>query len=68
LLRCESEHGQQFNHDFDDHVNHWGCELDLNINLYKTREMFDTIESFDNGIVAFHHVFGRLADAYTIIG
>jgi len=67
LFRRESEHRQQFDHNFDHRFNHGRCGSDLGINLQLTGEIFDTFENIDKGIVAFSHVFGRLADAYMII-
>jgi hypothetical protein len=68
LFRRESEHGQQFDHNFDHRFNHGGCGSDLRINLEPTREIFDTFKDIEKGIVAFPHVFGRLADACIITG
>jgi len=67
LFRRESEHGQQFNHNFDHRFNHSGCGSDLRINLEPIGEIFDTFEDIEKGIVAFPHVFGRLADPCIII-
>jgi len=68
LFRRESEHGQQFDNNFDHRFNHSGCGLDLRINLEPIGEIFDTFEDIEKGIVAFPHIFGRLADACIIIG
>ncbi len=67
LSRRQSEHEQQFDHNFDHRFNHGRCGSDLRINLQPTGEIFNTFEDIDKGIVAFCHVFGRLADAYMII-
>jgi len=64
----QSEHRQQFDHNFDDRFNHGGCGSDLRINLQPTCEIFDTFKDIKKGIVAFPDVFGRLADSYIIIG
>jgi hypothetical protein len=42
--------------------------LDLRINLEPTREIFDTFKDIEKGIVAFPHIFGRLADACIVMG
>jgi len=68
LFCRQSKHRQQFDHNFDHRFNHGGCESDLRINLQPVGEIFDTFEDIKKGIVAFPHVFGRLADAYIIIG
>ena len=42
--------------------------MDLCIDLESTREVFDAFEDIDKGIIAFPHVFGRLANPYITIG
>jgi len=62
LFCRQTKHGQQFDHDFDHHLCHCGCGLDVRIDLESTREVFNAFEDIDKGVVAFSHVFGRLAD------
>ena len=66
LFRRQGKHDQQFDHDFDHHLCHRGCGSDLGIDLESTREVFNALEDVDKGVVAFSHVFGRLAGANII--
>jgi len=66
LFCRQTKHGQQFDHDFDDHLCHRGCGLDVRIDLESTGEVFNAFEDVHKGVVAFSHVFGRLANANII--
>jgi len=66
LFCRQSKHDQQFDHDFDHHLCHRWCGSDLGIDLESTRKVFNALEDVDKGVVAFSHVFGRLADANII--
>ena len=66
LFCRQSKHDQQFDHDFDYHLCHRQCRSNLGIDLESTGEVFNALEDVDKGVVAFSHVFGRLADANII--
>jgi len=61
LFCRQGKHDQQFDHNFDHHLIHRRCRSDLGIDLESTREVFNTLENVGKCIVAFSHVFGRLA-------
>jgi len=63
LICRQSKHGQHFDHDFDYHLSHRRCGSSLRVDLESACEVFNALENVDKGIVAFSHVFGRLADA-----
>ena len=65
LFRRQSEHGQQFDHNFDRRFNHGGCQCgsDLRINLESTQKGFHAFKDIEKGIVTCLNVLGRLAVA-----
>ena len=63
LFCRQGKHDQQFDHNFDHHLSHRRGGLDLRVNLESTGDVFNALEGVDKCIVAFSHVFGRLAGA-----
>ena len=63
LFCRQGKHDQQFDQDFDHYLSHRRCGLDLGIDLESTGDVFDALKDVDKFIVAFSHVFGRLAGA-----
>jgi hypothetical protein len=63
LFRRQSEHTEQFDHDFNYHLCHCGSRLDLSINLESTQKGFHAFKDIEKGIVTCLNVLGRLAVA-----
>ena len=68
LFRRKCQYTQQFDQYFNHCLNQCRSGLDLRIDLESPQEVFDALEDVNEGIVAFPHVFGRLADTFIIIG
>jgi len=66
LLRCQGKDPEQLHHYFDQYLTHSGGNLSENFETMKI--MFETIEEFDQCVVACADTFCRLKDLNVTTG